>query len=111
MEAAGAEESEALGVKAEQPLKEDDVERTLAKPKQAKHPGLPARAEKLGRAVVQYRVRFVMQVVSADRPDVAAASVAKDSVEAEAAMEAPADAAEPAEMPAAEVSEPAEPEP
>ena len=110
MEAAGAEESEAPGVRPERPLKEDDVERTLAKPKQAKQPGPPAQAEKLGRAVAKYRVRFVMQVVNADRPDVAA-SVAKDSVQAEAAMEAPADAAEPAEMPAAEVSEPAEPEP
>lgn len=106
-----ADESEAMGMKAGQPFEREDAERTLAGPIQAKQPGPPAQAEKLGRAVAKYRVRFVMQVVHADRPDVAA-SAARDFAEAEAAMEPPpeaADAAAPAEMPGAAAGQPGPP--
>jgi len=115
MEDMRAGQSAGLGVKAERLLEATDTERTLARPSRAKQPSPPTETDKLGRAVTKYRVRFEMQVVDADRPDVAA-SATKVLAEADAAMEeAPPEAAKeagPAEMPAAaRAIEPAKPEP
>ncbi|MFH1920900.1 MAG: hypothetical protein ABIP48_13605, partial [Planctomycetota bacterium] len=95
------------GSEAEEPLRENQVEQRLAVQVEKEVPKLKMEregAEELGRPVLgerfdryetKYRVRFVLQVLTAGRPDVAA-SMAKEPVPADAAADAAAEAAPPA---------------
>jgi len=88
-----------------------DAEKPKAEPGQSQQPATRAQTEESDREVRKYYVRFVFQVVKPDLPNVAA-SVAKESPQAEAASEAAAPAeVEAMELPAAEAAEPADVEP